>query len=97
MTPIERLEQYALRHPQEVLLVSAQVAGVADEVTIFRGFSSSLSRATAFDPDVPILPAEATIAAIARIRAPYQPDNPQYLERDIAWEDMDRRLQAMGL
>lgn len=97
MTPIERLEQYALRHPQEVLLVSAQVAGVADEVTIFRGFSSSLSRATAFDPDVPILPAEATIAAIARIRAPYQPDNPQYLERDIAWEDMDRRLQAMDL
>lgn len=97
MIPIQRLEQYTLRYPQEVLLVSATCAGEADEIAIFKGFSSSLCRPTAFDPDVPVLPPEAEITAIARLQSPYQPEDPHYLERDISWPEMNRRLQELGL
>ncbi len=48
----KRLEQYTVKRPQEVLLVTVEVDGERDEVAIFRGFSSSLMRPTAFDPDV---------------------------------------------
>ena len=52
MNPLFRLEQYTLKHPQEVLLVKAEVNGELDELMVFKGFSSSLVRSTAFDPDV---------------------------------------------
>lgn len=97
MTPIQRLEQYTLRYPQEVLLVSAAVEGETDEVAIFKGFSSSLCRPTAYDPDVPVLPPAAEITAIARLQSPYQPENPQYLEQNISWPHMEQRLQVLGL
>ena len=97
MTPIQRLEQYTLRYPQEVLSVSATCGSEADEVVIFKGFSSSLCRPTAYDPDIPVLPPEAEITAIARLQGPYQPENPQYLERDISWPQMELRLQELGL
>jgi hypothetical protein len=34
----KRLEQYTLAHPQEVLLVKAEVDGEPDEVTTLRAF-----------------------------------------------------------
>jgi len=95
--PIQRLEQYTLRFPQEVLMVSALVDGEDDYVVVFRGFSSSLARPTAFDPEVPVLPKEAAIATIDRLQGPYTPDNPKYLERDITWEAFRNRLSEMGL
>ncbi|MEO0947034.1 MAG: hypothetical protein AAFY11_02605 [Cyanobacteria bacterium J06641_5] len=97
MTPIQRLEQYTLRYPQEVLLVSATVEGETDEIAIFKGFSSSLCRPTAYDPDIPVLPPEAEIVAIARLQSPYQPEIPHYLEQDISWLQMEQRLQELGL
>lgn len=93
MAPLLLLEQYTLRHPEQVLLVHALVAGSSEQVIVFRGFSSSLTGSTAFDPDVPVLPAEANIQTIDILRAPYQPDQPQYLERSVNWEDMAQRLQ----
>jgi hypothetical protein len=95
--PIQRLEQYTLRWPQEVLMVSAQVGEEEDYVVVFRGFSSSLMRPTAADPEVPVLPAEAVILSLDRLQGPYQPDNPQYLEQDIPWAEFSDRLQALGL
>lgn len=97
MSPIQRLEQYTLRHPQEVLMVTAEVEGEPDQVVIFRGFSSSLIRPTAFDPDVPVLPETATIETIDRLQGPYSPDNPQYLEQGIAWPNFAERLGQLGL
>ena len=88
----KQLEQYTLQHPQEVLLVSIEVAGEPDEILIFKGFSSSLVRPTAADPDVPVLPDEATILTIDRLIGPYQPDCPNYLERQISWEAFSQRL-----
>lgn len=92
-----RLEQYTLQHPQEVLIVKADIAGEEDEIAIFRGFSSSLMRPTAFDIDVPVLPEEAIVLAIDRLQGPYDPANPQYLEQGLSWADFLLVLSKLGL
>jgi hypothetical protein len=88
----KQLEQYTLAHPQEVLLVKAEVDGEPDEVTIFKGYSSSLMRQTAFDPDVPVLPEQAIILSIDRYLSPYNPLQPRPIQEDIGWEDFLRLL-----
>ena len=97
MLPIQRLEQYTFRFPDEVLMVNASVNGEEDFVVVFRGFSSSLVNPTAADPEIPVLPADAEIATIDRLQGPYTPDHPQYLEQDIAWSEFCDRLTALGL
>lgn len=97
MAPGFRLEQFTLRHPQLVLLVRAVIDGEADEVLIFRGFSSSLMHPTAADPDVPVLPEDAKIAAIDIMVGPYNPTSPQYLHRELPWADMLPLLEAAGV
>lgn len=92
-----RLENYTLTHPQEVLLIQAQIEGEPDTIVIFKGFSSSLARATAFDPEVPVLPSSAVITEIERLQGPYQPQSPQYIERNISLSDFLQRLSADGL
>jgi hypothetical protein len=89
MTFAQRLEHYTLKQPTEVLIIDATIDGEPDCVMVFRGFSSSLMRSTAFDPDVPVLPDTAIVLRADRLRAPYQPENPQYLERDL---DRDRLI-----
>ncbi len=119
MLPSQRLEQYSLRCPQEVLLVQVELPGpgvglagagsggvgsggggvgeMEDEVLVFKGFSSSLVNPTAFDPDVPVLPEGARIVAIARLRGPYNPQAPEYLEQGVTWETFEQVLRGMGL
>ncbi len=92
VTIAARLESYTLKCPQEVLLVHAQIEDEPDQIVIFRGFSSSLMRPTAFDPEVPVLPASAVISHIDRLKGPYQPQSPQYLERGISVNDFISRL-----
>ena len=92
LTLAARLEAYTLKHPQEVLLIKAEIAGAPDEILIFRGFSSSLMNPTAFDPDVPVLSADAVILKIDRLRGPYQPDNPQYIEQGLSLDEFLSRL-----
>lgn len=88
----QRLEQYTIKHPEEVLIVTAKIAGEEDQIAIFKGFSSSLMRSTAFDPDVPVLPAEAEIISIDRMASPYNPDAPRYLQQGLTWEMMEKLL-----
>ena len=93
----KRLEQYTVKKSQEVLIVTVEIDDEPDEIAIFKGFSSSLMRPTAFDPDVPVLPDTAKIITIDRIASPYNPDSPRYLQQDISWEDMQVLLSAMGI
>lgn len=92
-----RLEQYTLKRPQEVLIVSARVGGEEDCITIFKGFSSSLMRPTAFDPDVPVLPEEAEILSVDRLQGPYNPSNPQMIQAGLTLEDLERLLSEVGV
>ena len=92
-----RLEQYTIKRPQEVLIVHAEIEGELDEITIFKGFSSSLVRSTAFDPEVPILPETAKIIAIDRLKSPYTPQSPVYLAQGVTWEQMQTLLSQVGV
>ncbi|PZU99061.1 MAG: hypothetical protein DCF24_09930 [Cyanobium sp.] len=54
----------------------ATAAGAAREpfeLLIFRGFASSVSHPTAFDPDQPALPAEARLVSAELLQAPLDP------------------------
>ncbi|MBW4490886.1 MAG: hypothetical protein KME12_24230 [Trichocoleus desertorum ATA4-8-CV12] len=92
-----RLEQYTIKRPQEVLIVQAEIEGEPDEITIFKGFSSSLMRPTAFDPEVPILPQGAKVIAIDRLKSPYTPQSPVYLEQGLTWDQMQILLDQVGV
>ncbi|MDP8965752.1 MAG: hypothetical protein M3O33_17555 [Cyanobacteriota bacterium] len=92
-----RLEKYTIKRPQEVLIVTAQIAGEEDQITVFKGFSSSLMRPTSFDPDVPVLPPEAKIITVDRVASPYNPDAPRYLQQGLTWETMQQLLLDAGV
>ncbi|MGC1309986.1 MAG: hypothetical protein WA885_22390 [Phormidesmis sp.] len=96
-TLIARLESYSLKYPEEVLLIHVEVDGEPDEVVVFRGFSSSLMRPTAFDPEVPTLGENALIDKIDRLKGPYQPESPQYIEQGIELQGFIAKLDALGL
>ena len=92
-----RLEQYTMKRPQEVLIVNAQIAGEDDQITIFKGFSSSLMRPTSFDPDVPMLPTEAKIITMDRVASPYTPDTPRYHQQGLTTETIQQLLADVGV
>jgi hypothetical protein len=97
LTLARRLEHYTLKRPQEVLMVHAQVGDEADQVAIFRGFSSSLMRPTAADPDVPVLSEDAEIVTIDRLNGPYDPSCPQYLQQGLTLDQMEAILGEAGV
>ena len=92
LTIAQRLEKYTLKKPQEVLLVEVEIAGEQDQIIIFKGFSSSLMRQTTFDPDIPVLPAEAKIIRIDRLTSPYNPQEPNYIQKELTWAEMEKIL-----
>lgn len=92
-----RLEEYTIARSHEVLIVKAEIDGEFDEIAIFKGFSSSLVRSTAFDPDVPVLPEGAKIISIDRLYSPYNPTNPRYLQQGLSWETMRSLLSEAGV
>lgn len=77
------LEAYSDRHRDEVLLVHGTINGEPDVIMVFRGFSSSLMQATAYDPDIPVLPSDAEIHTVDRVKSPYQPEAPEFIEQGI--------------
>jgi hypothetical protein len=93
----KRLEQYTSKRPQEVLVVTVKIGDEQDKVAIFKGFSSSLTRPTAFDPDVPVIPDEAIILSVDRIKSPYNPEAPEYIAKQISWEAMESLLSEVGV
>jgi len=93
----QRLEQYTNQRKQEVLIVTVEIAGEADTVLIYKGFSSSLMRSTSYDPDIPVIPREASIIAIDRLTSPYNPAQPNYIQQGLTWEQMESLLLTMGI
>ncbi len=96
LTPLERLENYSRSHPREVLRLTVRDANGEGEILIYKGFSSSLTRATAFDPDVPVLTPDAEILWVDRIQAPYRPADIHYLEQHLSWSELAQRLDQLG-
>lgn len=93
----KRLEQYTAKRTHEVLLVTLEIAGEQDQIAIFKGFSSSLMRPTAFDLDVPVLPDEAKIITIDRVASPFNPQSPRYIQQGLTWETIQPLLLEVGV
>lgn len=93
----KRLEQYTAKRPQEVLIVTIEIDGETDQIAVFKGYSSSLMRPTAFDPDIPILPDSAEIISIDRVASPYNPTNPNYIEQGLNWQTLQPLLLQVGV
>ena len=68
----------------EASALGADRPGEPFELLIFRGFSSSLSHPTGFDPDQPALPAMARIAAAELLAGPLNPSQEQRLAGPVA-------------
>ena len=93
-----RLEKYTLKCRDELLMVHLETAsGEPDIVTIYAGFSSSLMKPTAFDPDVPVIAADSQIVSLDRLKSPYNSSNPQYIESGLTQEAMEKILNEMNL
>lgn len=71
---------------QAIKEIEAIKAAEPFELLIFRGFSSSLSHPTGFDPDQPALPAAAVIEAAELLIGPLNPSQPQRLAGPAAVE-----------
>lgn len=64
---------------------------------MMQGFSSSLTRATAYDPVEPVLPSTATVQSIDRIRGPYNPSKLRFIKKGLSWEEFQEILKEQGI
>ncbi|MDJ0518846.1 MAG: hypothetical protein QNJ74_22175 [Trichodesmium sp. MO_231.B1] len=92
-----RLEQYTIKRPNQVLIVKVVIDEQPDEIAIFKGFSSSLMKPTAFNPDIPVLPETARIVSVDILASPYNPEAPIYIQQGLTWEQMQSLLIEVGL
>ncbi len=83
----KQLEQYTEERSKEVLIATIDIDGIQEEIIIFNGFSSCLSRATEPDPDLPIIPSNARVLSIDKLKAPYNPAQPEYIQQGLSWEE----------
>ena len=77
------LEELSRSRPDRVLRLRGELPAEAGwepfELLIFRGFSSSVSHPTAFDPDCPALPESARILGAELLQGPLNPAAEQVL------------------
>jgi hypothetical protein len=70
---IEQLEACSRSRPDRVLRLRGELEGEPYELLIYRGFSSSTTHPTAFDPDRPVLPAGTVIEGAELLAGPLNP------------------------
>ena len=76
---LSQLEAISSQRPDRVLRLAGLLAGDPLELLIFRGFSSSTTHPTAFDPDQPALPETARITAAELLAGPLNPSDERLL------------------
>ena len=70
---VQALEERTRVQPQRVVRLRGQVGDVPFELLIFRGFSSSTTHPTAFDPDASVLPEGTTLDQAELLQGPMSP------------------------
>ena len=70
---IRQLEDRTRSHPNRVVRVSGFVDAEPFELLIFRGFSSSTTHPTAFDPDASVLPEGTRLDQAELLQGPLNP------------------------
>ena len=80
---LTQLEEFSRSRPDRVLRLRGDLPMEGGwepfELLIFRGFSSSVSHPTAFDPDCPALPEDACIREAELLQGPLNPAAEQAL------------------
>lgn len=93
-----RLEQYTIKHPEEVLIVNLETSAEEEDIVlIYNGFSGSLVKSTTYDPDIPIIEQNAKIISVDRLVSPYNPINPQYIQQGLTVAEIEQLLLDAGL
>ena len=72
-TLVQALEERTRLQPQRVVRLRGQVGDEPFELLIFRGFSSSTTHPTAFDPDASVLPAGTSLDQVELLQGPLSP------------------------
>jgi hypothetical protein len=93
----EALETYTRKRPTEILLVRIRIDDSDEEVLVFRGASSYLTRATPTDPGQPVIPDNAELLSIDRQQAPYNPITPTVLGANLQMEALRQLLTEVGI
>ena len=70
---VKALEERTRLHPQWVVRLRGLVGDVPFELVIFRGFSSSTTHPTAFDPDASVLPEGTRLNQAELLQGPLLP------------------------
>tara|TARA_B100000405_G_scaffold291972_1_gene243116 strand:- start:208 stop:501 length:294 start_codon:yes stop_codon:yes gene_type:complete len=70
---VQALEERTRLQPQRVARLRGQVGDEPFELLIFRGFSSSTTHPTAFDPDASVLPEGTSLNQAELLQGPLSP------------------------
>ena len=70
---VQALEERTRLQPKRVVRLRGQVGNESFELLIFRGFSSSTTHPTAFDPDAPVLPEGTSLDQAELLQGPLSP------------------------
>ena len=70
---VQALEERTRAQPQRVVRLGGRVGDEPFELLIFRGFSSSTTHPTAFDPDASVLPEGTSLDQAELLQGPLSP------------------------
>ena len=70
---IQALEERTRQHPDRVVRLQGVIEDQLFELLIFRGFSSSTTHPTAFDPDASVLPEGTSLTQAELLQGPLSP------------------------
>ena len=70
---VHSLEERTRLQPQRVVRLRGHLGGEPFELLIFRGFSSSTTHPTAFDPDASVLPEGTILEQAEMLQGPLSP------------------------
>ena len=70
---VQAFEERTRHHPDRVVRLRGRVGEEPFELLIFRGFSSSTTHSTSFDPDASVLPEATLLIEAELLRGPLSP------------------------
>ena len=85
---VRAIEERSRNHPDRVVRLLGLVGDEHLEVLIFRGFSSSTTHPTAFDPDTSVLPQGTRLDQADLLQGPLNPSSEVLLVGGMSPEDL---------
>ena len=82
---VQALEERTRVQPQRVVRLRGQVRDELFELLIFRGFSSSTTHPTAFDPDASVLPEGTSLDQAELLQGPLSPSHEVVLAGPVSY------------